>query len=134
MSTNDYLAEISAWKARALAAEKDLAISKKLHAQKCDQHMHLETVLESIKRNFGGRTTEQADYVCPHYNVVDVFIGGTKVFEYGECKCKGKINDKPRHASEPAVYGGWYLCPDCRQPVAYEEQCKNCQKELDNRA
>ena len=39
-----------------------------------------------------------------------------------------------RTSSEPAVYGGWFLCPECRQPVAYEEQCKNCQKEIDNRA
>ena len=39
-----------------------------------------------------------------------------------------------RTSSEPAVYGGWFLCPECRRPVTNGEQCKNCQKEFDNRA
>ena len=41
------------WKKRAIIAEEQLAISKKLHAQKCDAHMELTTAMESIKRHFG---------------------------------------------------------------------------------
>ena len=37
-----------------------------------------------------------------------------------------------RTSSEPAVYGGWFLCPECRRPVTNGEQCKNCQKEIYN--
>ena len=37
-------------------------------------------------------------------------------------------------SNEPPIYGGWYLCPECRRPVTNGEKCKNCEKPLDNRA
>ena len=94
MSTNDILLELEAWKSRALVAEDELKISKSLYAQKCDEHMALETEVMRLKRMLHPPITS---------------------------------------SNEPTVYGGWYLCPECRQPVTNGEQCKNCEKPLDNR-
>ena len=95
MSTNDLLLELEAWKSRALVAEDELKISKSLYAQKCDEHMALETEVTRLKRMLSPHTTT---------------------------------------SETTPVYGGWFLCPECRRPVTNGDQCKNCQKELDNRA
>ena len=91
MSTNDILLELEAWKAKAQALEAELALSKKLYAQKCDAHMALETEVMRLKRMLHPPITS---------------------------------------SNEPAVYGGWYLCPECRRPVQNGNVCKNCEKAL----